>query len=115
MCYVIEFAPPMSGFEGSFNTFRLGLKWSRVLKPGDKVLLVDKKQSMVFAVAQVEGVHTGKLSEMAQEHAARNHNQKGLDSLEAPSRLTVNMIKRYGPHKCSENSKVTVIDLRRTK
>lgn len=115
MCYVIEFAPPMSGVEDSFNTFRLGLKYSKVLNPGDTVLLIDKKQSKLIGIALVEGVETGKLNHMAELYAHQNHNQKSLDKSGAPARLTANMIKRYGPHKCNENSKVTVIHLRRTK
>ncbi|WP_374335318.1 hypothetical protein [Methyloversatilis sp.] len=115
MHYILEFSPPMSGFEGDFNTFRLGGKWQRVLKPGDKMLLVDKRTSAVFAVAEVQGADAGKLRDMANTFASFNHNQRELDCAGAPDRLISNMIKRYGPHKCSETSRVSVIHLRRIK
>lgn len=111
--YVIEFSPPMSGIEGVFNTVRLGGKYGKLLAPGDTVMLIDRKLSKVIGTAEVIAVEVGKLSEMAALHAAQNHNQKGLDESGAPRRLIDNMIRRYGPHKCGENSRVTVIYLRR--
>ena len=110
--YVLEFAPPMTGIGGQFNTVRLGIKWSRCLVAGDKVLLIDKKQSCTMGCAIVESVAVGKLGEMAQLHAAGNHNQRDLDAEGAPGRLVSNMVKRYGPHRCDENKRVTVIYLR---
>lgn len=110
--FVIEFSPPMMGIEGHFNTVRLGTKWSKCLNVGDRVLLVDKRKSEVMKSATVEAVAVGKLGEMAQLHAAQNHNQRGLDATGAPRRLIDNMIKRYGPNMCDENKRVTVIYLR---
>lgn len=110
--FVLEFSPPLAGIEGRFNTMRLGLKWSKSLTVGERVLLVDKRKSKVMASAVVEDLQVGKLGEMAKLHAVRNHNQKGLDPLNAPQRLVVNMIKRYGPMMCDENKRVTVIYLR---
>ena len=113
MKFALMFSPPMSGFEGRFNTFRLGMKLSRILTPGETILLIDSKTSRVFAEAVVESAVVGTLKDMADEHAYRNHNQRSLDAATAPQRLITNMIKRYGPHKCSETSKVTVLYLRR--
>lgn len=57
--HIIEFTPPMQGFEGKFNTFRLGKKYSVILKQGDRVGLVDKKEHYIFALAKVEAILTG--------------------------------------------------------
>lgn len=110
--HVIEFAPPMLGLEGNFNTFRLGGTWAKRLTTGDKVLLMNKPQAAIFATAVVERVLVGKLCDLAPEHAAMNHNQKGIDVAEAPERLISAMKKRYGPHRCSDNSRCSVIYLR---
>lgn len=108
---VIDFSPPMMGIEGEFNTFRLSGAWSKRIEAGSIVILMDKKLMSVMGYAKVTGVHVGKLSEMANQYAHLNHNQKHLPSEGAPDRLISAMIKRYGPHKCSENSRVTVIHL----
>lgn len=110
--YVIEFAPPMSGLDGSFNTVRLGGTWAKRLQQGEKILLMDKPKSSIFATAIVEGVIVGKLRDVAASHAAFNHNQKGTDAEGAPERLMTAMKKRYGPHKVNDNSRVTAIYLR---
>lgn len=102
----------MSGLEGSFNTFRLGLRYSKTLKPGDKVLLIDKSKMLCFGRATVKKVTVGILRDMANLYAHDNHNQKDTAPEEAPDRLVENMIKRYGPHICNENKKVTVIYLK---
>ena len=110
--FVIEFSPPMVGITGTFNTVRLGLKLSRCLNVGDKVVLIDKRRAETMGAAFVESVHVGRLGDMAQLHAAENHNQRGLDREDAPKRLVANMVKRYGPHICNENKYVTVVYLR---
>lgn len=111
MLRIIDFSPPMSGIDGSFNTFRLGGTWSRRVQVGERVGLLDNKQMCLIGFATVTGVHTGKLNELSALHACRNHNQKHLPSDGAGERLMQAMIKRYGPHKCRENSLVTVIEL----
>lgn len=102
----------MSGLEGTFNTFRLGLRYSKVLKPGDKVLLIDKAKMVCFGRATVKKVVVGKLRDMANFYAHDNHNQKETLPEQAPDSLVANMMKRYGPHICNENKKVTVIYLK---
>lgn len=111
--YVIDFAPPILNIDNDFNTVRLGVKWSRILKPGDIVLLVNKPKSEVMCKAVVRRISVGKLKDLAPIHAVHNHNQKGLDPSCAPERLIAGMIKRYGPHKCDVDKKITVIDLRK--
>ena len=111
--YVIEFAPPILNIENDFNTVRLGVKWGRLLNPGDEVLLINKPKSEVMCRAVVRKVTVGKLKDLAPIHAAQNHNQKGLDPAGAPERMIAGMIKRYGPHKCDLDKRITVIDLRK--
>jgi hypothetical protein len=114
--HIIEFAPPMESIGGYFNTFRMGIKWSKLLKMGDKVFLVDKPKALVFGEAIIGEVFVGRLDEMAKLHAVHNHNQVGLTpTAEAPERLIANMKKRYGPHIAREDKKVTVIFMQRTK
>lgn len=110
---VLEFSPPMSGIEGEFNTFRLGVAWSKRVAPGDTVLLIDRKQFSVIGKAKITGVQVGSLRDMSALHARHNHNQKGLDPQGADERLIINMVKRYGPNKCDENKRVTVIGMKR--
>jgi hypothetical protein len=110
---IIEFSPPMSGLEGEFNTFRLGVAWSKRLAPGDTVCLMNKKEFSLMGYAEVKAVHVGKLSDMSALHARRNHNQLGLPSDGAGERLIANMIRRYGPHKVNHTVKVTVIYMNR--
>lgn len=115
MDYVLEFAPPMLNIRGRFNTFRLGIKWGTRLKAGDAVYLLDKPHSILICKAEVERVISGKLGDMAKEHAFRNHNQLGLDNDSAPERLIEGMKKRYGPQCVSENKRCVVIYLREIK
>jgi hypothetical protein len=110
--YAIDFTPPMSGFKGKFNTFRIGRVWSKRLKVGDEVLLLDKKQCLIFGRAVVTGLKTGALAELAEQCAYLNHNQKGQARDGAPERLMESLRKRYGPHIIHEGKLTTVIDLR---
>lgn len=114
MFYIVEFAPPMSGLEGEFNTFRLGGAWAKRVQPGDRVMLMDKKASALLGYAEIVAVNVGKLSEMGAMHGFRNHNQKHLPAAGAGERVVAAMIKRYGPNRCSETSTVTVLDMKRT-
>lgn len=110
--YVIEFAPPMGGFVGTFNTIRVGMTWSRRLTEGMKVALMDKKHSLIFGYATVCKVECGALGDIAQRYAHENHNQKGLDPEGAPERLMQSMMKRHGPHIITPTKKACVIYLR---
>lgn len=115
MLHVIDFSPPMLNLDGEFNTFRLGGAWAKRVQPGDKVGLLDKKQMRLVGFATVTGVHRGKLNELSPLHGCRNHNQKHLPSDGAGERVIAAMVKRYGPHKCRDNSLVTVIELKEIK
>ena len=109
--YFLDFAPPIVGMEGVFNTFRLGIAWTKRVEPNDIILLTNKARSTVIGRAKVVDIKIGTLSEMAATDARFNHNHREYKTLVAAERLVESMIKRYGPQKCSENSKVTVIYL----
>jgi hypothetical protein len=112
--YVIEFEPPVDNVVGNFNTFRIGLKWSKTLKPYEHVLLMDTKKKFVFGKAVVMEIMTGKLNEMAKLYAHQNHNQKHVLPPESPAdRLIANMQKRYGPHIATLEKQTTVLFLHR--
>lgn len=107
--HIIEFAPPMQNILGRFNTFRLGLRYSRLLKPRDIVLLIDKQKLVTIGEAMVNEIYVGSLRDMANLYAHENHNQLGEDN---PSELLIQaMIKRYGPQMVTLDKKVTVIYL----
>jgi len=114
--YVIEFAPPAEGLDGAlpFNTFRIGRVWAGRIKQGDEVFLMWSKKMQVFGRATVGAIFTGKLRELAEVHAAFNHNQiDHPDVAGAPDRLIANMQKRYGPHIAHDNKLTTCIYLTR--
>jgi hypothetical protein len=113
---IIDFAPPAEGLDGVFvfNTFRVGRTWASKVKTDDEVLLMWAKKLRVFGRAVVGEVHTGKLRELAEQHARFNHNQTGNpDTAGAADRLIANMMKRYGPHIVHENKLCTVIYMKR--
>lgn len=111
--YIIEFEPPVDNVVGNFNTFRLGLRWSKDLKPYDHVLLADSKKKFAFGKAVVLEIITGKLQEVAELYAHQNHNQKHTPHGEAAQRLITNMQKRYGPHIATLTKQTTVLFLHR--
>lgn len=111
--YVIDFAPGAVGLEGDFNTFRIGLFYSKRLTVGETVLLMDSKEKKVIGKARVLGVSLGPLNMMLDKHAARNHSQIGLSEADAPVRLREVLNRFYGPHIATDNRKTTVVHLRR--
>jgi hypothetical protein len=112
--YALDFEPPLVGLEAKFNTFRLGYTWSKRLKRGDRVLLMDSKAKEVFGRAKVTHVYTGKLVDMAFENGKGNHNQLGKEDAAAAEDLIVRMRKRFGPHIATDSKGTTVIWLERT-
>ena len=109
--HIIEFSPPMLNLVGTFNTFRLGLRYSKLLKESDTVCLIDKKNLCVIGQAVVENIFKGRLDDMAMLYAHDNHNQLGLDVETAAERLMTAMLRRYGPQIVNESKIVTVIYL----
>lgn len=109
--HIIEFSPPIMGISGTFNTFRLGIRYSKILKVNDTVCLIDKQKLAIMGYAQVKEVLVGRLDDMAKLHASKNHNQVLNEPMFAPDLLIEAMMKRYGPHMVSLDKKVTVIYL----
>lgn len=67
----------MIGFEGEFNTIRLGLKYARELNPGDRVSLVyagkGKRAGEVAHTATVTRIESGPKDRIIEDHARHNH------------------------------------------
>lgn len=101
---------------GKFNTFRLGLGYSRKLKVNDRVLLTYKSNSSwsnLSHTARVTEIHTGPLNTMLDNHAENNHLVKNLvtsklDKIAKLDKILTGIYKRYG---CELDSDFTVIDL----
>ena len=70
---VLTFRPPLKGFDGYFNTFRLGPAWSKRLVGGVIVALFDTKNGHVFAKAKVIETFIGDKCDMALKHGKNNH------------------------------------------
>ena len=104
----------MEGIDDIFNTIRVGKTWMKRIAPGDTVLLMDKKRSVIFGKARVQSILSGKLNAIEEDHARYNHNQKNnADIAIAPARLRINLRKRYGPQIIHDNKIVTVIYMKR--
>lgn len=110
---LLTFRPPLKGFEGEFNTFRLGTAWYYRIGPGVTAALVDTSTSTIFAKAKVVDVVTGPLADMCEEHAQYNHAMFGLDPDEAAEKMRKLIRQSYGMAEVDESSDVTVIYLRK--
>jgi hypothetical protein len=102
--------------EGAFNTFRMGTRYSKLLTPGDTVLLFDTKDLTVLGAATVMSVELGSLQEMLEKYAALNHTwiARGNPDLQPEGELYRIMKGLYGPHIAQLHKKTTVISLERT-
>lgn len=110
--HVIDFVPPIVGIEGSFNTFRLGLFYSKRLQAGDIVYLMDNREKRVIGKAEVTGVDCGALSDMLASHARMNH--AVLFHMDGHAEALGGILRRfYGPHIAVPSKKTTVIHLKR--
>lgn len=76
---LLGFAPPLKGFTGRFNSFRMGRAWSERVKPGKVIGLLDTKTQQIFGSAHVVGVDHGPLDAMLELHAAENHYIKATE------------------------------------
>lgn len=111
---VIDFSPPAHNLNAPlFKTFRLGVAYSKRLRPDQRVYLLARKNMQIVGAACVMAVEVGDFLEMTYKHAFLAHNWLGHpDPIEA---LRESMRKRYGPNKISDDSLVTVITLEVTK
>lgn len=109
----LKFKPPLLGFDNAvFNTFRCGEAWSKRLKPGSLVAIVNSKTDEVFAHARVTAVHVGEKHEMAEAHGEFNHS---IQALKIKDKIAQMMLKRLknssGSLIYNNNENVTVIYL----
>lgn len=124
MTYVIDFAPPLEGMSGEFNTIRLGLTWPKRIKEGDKVFLMDNKERRIFGAAIVTGIHTGTLEEICKHHAQHNHTAIANPDLRDSSGKILqdnaathvfNVLQKFnGPHIATPTKKSVAIYLKRS-
>lgn len=101
-----------AGMEAEFNTFRLGGAWFTRVAVGQLVNLSNPLNGWQ-AVAEVTGVHRGTFAEMARLYGADNHLAIDAELSERDFSLADVMRQCYGPQRFSEQSTVTVIQLRR--
>lgn len=112
--YALDFAPPFAGMDNEiFNTIRLGISWSKRIKPSDTVYIQSSKDKLITSKAIVESVETGPLGELLLEHAKHNHNEIDSNDGHEAERLYRYMLKLYGPHIINPKKKATVIYLRK--
>lgn len=109
---LLTFRPPLKGFGGDFNTFRLGTAWYYRIGPGVKASLVDTSTNTVFGKAEVVEAVVGPLAEMCEEHAANNHAMLDIDPALAAEKMKKLIRQSYGMVEIDETSEVTVIYLR---
>lgn len=111
--YVLDFVPPLEGFEGEFNTIRMGVKWTKLLQRGDHVYLQNSKDKMIFAKAEVISVEQDTFGQICLYHAANNHSEIGRADGNSASRIYKLMTKFLGPHIVNHSKKACVVYLRR--
>lgn len=73
---LIVFAPPLVGFDGWFNTFRLGASNYKRFKDkiGTVVTLYDKRRKgTILGYARITGVATGGFEALLERYAHTNH------------------------------------------
>jgi hypothetical protein len=111
---VLDFIPPLTGFEGAFNTFRLGTGMLKKVAVGDEVFLMEGKRKVVFGRARVTQIEPGLLGELCLSHAAMNHTEvHSTDKTESSARLFAYIRKLYGPHIALPTKRAVVVYLER--
>ena len=102
------------GFQGNFNTFRLGDTWYNRVSPGVICGLYDANRNRLFGKAVVTATHNGNTEAMCYDHAYKNHLFIGEGQEEAANKMQDAMRSAYGhimDHR--KNDLCTVIDLQR--
>lgn len=111
---VLDFIPPLTGFEGAFNTFRLGAGMLKKVSVGDEVFLMDGKRKVVFGRARVTQIEPGLLGELCLAHAGMNHTEvHSPDKTESSARLFAYIRKLHGPHIALPTKRAVVVYLER--
>jgi hypothetical protein len=95
------------------NTFRKGLKWSKKLSAGDKVVLAATEGAKPFGEANVTNVITGSWDEL-KKLASDNHTARRFSPMEAPGILYDLLVSIYDVFSDADET-FTVIYFTRTK
>lgn len=90
---VIKFRPPIRGFSGRFNTFRMGNVWAKRASPGVIMGLANAKTEEIFGYAKVTEVHTGPKQDLAKLFALDNHNIRALEITENVAEVMLRRLK----------------------
>lgn len=105
------------GFDNErFNTFRVGAAWSKRLKVGSLVAIVNAKTDEVFTHCRVTEVYFGEKMQMAEIHGKFNHS---IQTLNITDNIATQMLKRLknssGTMIYNSSSTVSVIYLEKIK
>lgn len=111
--YTLDFMPPLTGFDGEFNTIRLGVKWTKLLKAGDVIYLQNSKDKLIFGKAEVINVEQDTFGQICLYHAKNNHSEIDRTDDNSAYRIYQLMKKMLGPHIVSHQKKAVAIYLRR--
>jgi hypothetical protein len=110
---ILKFKPPLLGFEGDFNTFRLGPAWHSRVAVGDTVALMNAKTGEIFMRAKVTAVHLGDKREMAELYGKDGHRLKAQGITENVGEAMLKRLKNaYGTRAFNNAAQATVIYLR---
>lgn len=108
---VIKFGNPDSVKPGQlFNTYRLGDKWADAVQKDDVVTLANT-DGQGFGTAEVVSIHSGQW-DAVKPFASDNHEVAHFGPAEAAELLYDNL-RRYYPDDIKDNSRFTVLYLRR--
>lgn len=102
----------LDGTEGAFNTFRLGGAWSKRVRRGQALALLNSACEKV-GEAEVMDVHCGSKEEMLEKHAHRNHLMLAKKPEDPVAELVRIMRNLYGANFLARAELMTVIDLQR--
>ncbi|WP_151708871.1 hypothetical protein [Acinetobacter brisouii] len=111
--YALDFMPPVLGIDDEFNTIRMGMKWTKLLKPSDIVYIQNSKDKMIIGKAVVTAIESDQLGQICLYHASKNHTELNQDDGHSTSRVYHLMKKMLGPHIVNYAKKATVIYLKR--
>lgn len=109
----LVFREPLVGFEDEFSTVRLGLAWTKRLKVGALVALVQVPELKTFGYATVERIESGTLKQMLKRHGHTNHTMLDKPKKKAPALLNEVVISMYGKNWSAPTRTATTIFLRR--
>lgn len=99
----------LDGLTGDFNTFRPGVAWGSRVTPKQVIGLLNTNTDKLICKVSVTAVECGSLDDMIEKHAKANH----LISADPSKDLKKAMMRMYGPQIINEDTKVSVISMRR--